>query len=55
MQSFTSDCLSGPHSAIYTVKETETGTEFKKIRNSNIIEHAKEMFEKVYPIFYYIR
>ncbi|XP_076086954.1 uncharacterized protein LOC143057528 [Mytilus galloprovincialis] len=36
----------GPHSARYTVKETETETEFKKIRNSNIIEHAKEMFEK---------
>ncbi|CAC5401162.1 unnamed protein product [Mytilus coruscus] len=40
----------GPHSARYTAKDTETGTEFKKVRTSNIIEHSKEFFEKT--LFY---
>lgn len=32
------------------MKETTTGTEFKKIRNSQIIKHSKGYFEKVFQL-----
>ncbi|VDI25287.1 Hypothetical predicted protein [Mytilus galloprovincialis] len=37
----------GPHSARYIVKDTTTETEFKKIRNSKLIENSKGYFEKI--------
>lgn len=42
--------LTGPHSAVYKVKETPVGIEFKKQRKGHVIPNAKGTLTKVKQI-----